>query len=66
MKISLEISDKLFKNDANNNFQEFFDRVIADICMGISSEGMSHLCGRYELETATLLKHAFKQARYED
>lgn len=47
---------KEFKNDFNNDrFEEFFERVSADI-------DNTGLCGNYEKETAEMLKEAFKKA----
>lgn len=64
MTITLTVSDKLFKKDAENRFQDFFDRVIVDIAGNISDDSLK-LCGRYELETASLLKIAFNHGQYQ-
>lgn len=64
MKITIEISDNLFKNDASTKFQDFFERVIADMADSLNTDSPK-LCGRYELETATLLQRAFCTAKYE-
>ncbi len=64
MKITIEISDNLFKKDASNKFQDFFERVIADMADSLNTDSPK-LCGRYEMETATLLQRAFCTAEYE-
>ena len=63
MKITLDVSDKLFRNDAENKFQDFFKRVIVDIATNLNNENTG-LCGRYEMETATLLQAAFEHGKY--
>lgn len=66
MTITITVSDKLFGHDVENRFQNFFDRLIVDIAGNISDDDNLKLCGRYELETATLLKVAFKHGQYFD
>ena len=58
MKITITVSDGYFQREIEDHFQEFFERVIADIGDGS--------CGWYELETATLLKEAFANGRYDE
>ena len=64
MKITIEISNNLLKKDASNKFQDFFGRVIADMADSLNRD-TPKLCGRYEMETATLLQRAFCTAEYE-
>lgn len=64
MKITIDISYKLFSRDVTNRFQDFFERVISDIADGLKSDTLN-TCGRYEMETATLLKRAFYNGKYE-
>lgn len=66
MKITINVCDKLFAKDAENKFQDFFERVITDIASGLNDGEYSNLCGRYEMETATLLKQAFKKGEYDN
>lgn len=65
MEIRITISNKLFNKEINNKFQDFFGRVIADIAGELNSDESCGMCGRYELETATLLKEAFRTGKYE-
>lgn len=58
MKIIIDVNDKLFKKDVLNRFQDFFERVISDIATNMNEDTLN-ACGRYEMETATLLKSAF-------
>ncbi len=57
MQIVIDIPEYEFKSDIEDNFQDFFQRVIVDI-----SNNNSTLCGNYELETAQMLLSAFKYA----
>ena len=63
MKIILDVSDKLFNTDITNCFQDFFDRVISDIAFSLNNDS-PNLCGRYEMETAVILKNSFANAAY--
>lgn len=63
MKITITVSDKLFRKDTESCFQDFFKRVIADIADSLNN-GSTGLCGRYELETAVLLQNAFAHGQY--
>ena len=65
MKIIIDLSDKLFKKDIETHFQDFWCRVIADITDALNNDEGYSLCGRYELETATLLKRAFEKGIYD-
>ena len=65
MKIILDVSDKLFNTDINDRFQDFFGRVISDIAFSLNNDS-SNICGRYEMETAELLKSSFANAVYTD
>ena len=65
MKITITVSDGLFGKDIENRFQDFFERVIADISESLNNRNTS-LCGWYELETATLLQEAFANGQYDE
>ena len=68
MKITIEIGgidDKLYKQDIENKFQDFFGRVIADIKDNLNNDS-PNICGQYELETAMLLRRAYQVANYEN
>ena len=65
MKITIDVTDKLFGRDITNCFQDFFSRVIADTVQDMNN-GHIGLCGRYELETATFLKEAFANGAYNE
>lgn len=64
MKITITVADRLFKRDIEVRFQEFFERVAADITDSLKNGGTG-LCGRYELDTATLLQNAFANGQYD-
>lgn len=57
MKITMNINipKELEKDFSDDRFKEFFERVCADM----SGNGC---CGRYERETAEMLKDAFQEA----
>ena len=56
MRIEIEIP-KEFEGDYNKDkFDEFFGRVLCDIADGT-------MCGRYEKETAQMLKKAFEESK---
>lgn len=63
MNITITVTDKLFRKDIEDRFQDFFKRVIADIADSLNN-GSTGLCGRYELETAVLLQNAFACGQY--
>lgn len=65
MKITIDVTDKLFGRDITNCFQDFFSRVIADTVQDMNDDHIG-LCGRYELETATFLKEAFAKGAYNE
>ena len=56
-KVTLQIPCA-FENDLRNRFQDFFDRVIADI-------DYNGCCGNYEKETAEMLQRAFEKGMVE-
>lgn len=62
-EIKINISDNMFKDDIADKFADFFERVIADIASGLNNNS-TNSCGRYELETAAMLKEAFRTATY--
>lgn len=64
MDITITVSEKMFKSDIDNKFQDFFSRVIADIATNLNN-GKTAMCGRYEMETATLLLNAFSHGEYD-
>lgn len=55
MKITVNIPKELEKDFSTDRFKEFFERVCADM----TGNGC---CGRYERETAEMLKDAFQEA----
>ena len=59
-----KLSDKLFRREIEDHFQEFFCRVIVDITNNLNNES-TYLCGRNELEIAKFLKDAFANGQYE-
>lgn len=65
MKITITVSDKFFRREFKDRYRDFFDRVIADIADSLNN-GSTGLCGRYELETATLLQRAFAKGQYDE
>jgi len=65
MKITIDVTDKLFRKEIEGCFQDFFERVIADIADSLGNESTG-LCGRYELETAVLLQNAFAHGQYDE
>ena len=64
MKITITVSDKLFWEDIEDCFQDFFSRVITDIESSLDT-GSIGFCGQYELETAKFLKDVFAKGQYE-
>lgn len=54
MKIIIEIPNYEFDNDVKDKFQDYFERVKADIADGT-------LCGNYELETTDMFLASFKR-----
>lgn len=64
-EIKLNLSDKMFSNDIYDKFQDFFNRVIADISDSLNNDNVC-MCGRYELETAVLLRSAFRLSVYNE
>ena len=65
MKITIVVQDTLFRNEIEDYFQDFFNRVIADIADSLST-GCTSSCGRYELETAAQLQNAFACGQYDE
>ncbi len=54
MKVMLEIPDYEFANDIKDKFQDYFERVKADMADGI-------MCGNYELEITDMFLASFKR-----
>ena len=65
MKITITVSDKLLRREIEVRFQDFFERVIADIADNLNNRS-TYLCGPYELETATILQEAFANRQYSE
>lgn len=59
-KIILNIPDNEFGVDIQNKFQDFFERVKAEIETRVES-GDELVCGTYEIETAEMFRKAFEQ-----
>lgn len=55
MKLTIDIPEEYDNDFLEDHFRDFFSRVMADI----NNKGM---CGRYEKETAAMMRHAFKNA----
>ena len=60
MKVMIDIP-KEFEEDLKDNFQEFFNRMIADITYSLNDEEPM-CCGNYERETAEMFLSAFEKA----
>lgn len=56
MKITIEIPKEYEQDFKDNNFSDALERFIADV----DYEG---LAGKYEIETAQMLKEAFAKAK---
>ncbi len=54
MKVIIDIPNYEFNNDIADKFQDYFERVKADIADGT-------LCGNYELETTEMFLASFKR-----
>lgn len=54
MKVIIDIPNYEFNNDIADKFQDYFERVKADISDGT-------LCGNYELETTDMFLASFKR-----
>ena len=54
MEVLLNIPNYEFNNDVKDKFQDYFNRVKADIANGT-------LCGNYELETTDMFLASFKR-----
>ena len=54
MKVIIDIPNYEFNNDIADKFQDYFERVKADIADGT-------LCGNYELETTDMFLASFKR-----
>ena len=57
MKVMIDIP-KEFEEDLKDNFQEFFNRIVADITYSLNDEEPM-CCGNYERETAEMFLSAF-------
>lgn len=64
-KIILNIPDNEFGVDIQNKFQDFFERVKAEIETRVES-GDELVCGTYEIETAEMFRKAFEQMEIVD
>lgn len=62
MKVILNIDEEIFDNEVRNKFNDFWNRVIVDLV----DDNFENLCGQLELETASMLQIAFKNAEYKE
>jgi hypothetical protein len=62
MKVVLNIDEEIFDNEVKNKFNDFWNRVIVDLV----DDNFENLCGQLELETASMLQIAFKNAEYKE
>ena len=60
MKVMIDIP-KEFEEDLKDNFQEFFNRIVADITYSLNDEEPM-CCGNCERETAEMFLSAFEKA----
>lgn len=60
MKVIIDIP-KEFESDLQDKFNEFFERLIADIDFALEKQEPL-LCGNYERETAEMFLKAFEKA----
>lgn len=60
MKVMIDIP-KEFEEDLKCTFQDFFNRIIADITYSLNNEELM-CCGNYERETAEMFLSAFENA----
>lgn len=60
MKVIIDIP-KEFESDLQDKFNEFFERMIADIDYALEKQEPL-LCGNYERETAEMFLKAFEKA----
>lgn len=60
MKVLIDIP-KEFERDLQDKFNEFFERLIADINFALDKQEPL-LCGNYERETAEMFLSAFEKA----
>ena len=60
MKLTINISNLFEAYFNNDNFEDFFERVKADL------DAKSVVCGNYEKETIDMLESAFKNATIEN
>lgn len=60
MKVMIDIP-KEFESDLQDKFNEFFERMIADIDYALEKQEPL-LCGNYERETAEMFLSAFEKA----
>ena len=66
MKVILNVDGKLFDNEIKVRFQNFWERVIVDLVDAKTNGNFENLCGQLELETASMLQIAFKNAEYKE
>ena len=63
MKITITVDETVFHSEIGDRFGDFFRRVIEDIKYPDVVQG---LCGKFEYETAAMLKNAFDAATYNE
>ena len=63
MKITITVDETVFHREIGDRFGDFFRRVIEDIKYPDVVQG---LCGKFEYETAAMLKNAFDAATYNE
>ena len=63
MKITITVDETVFHSEIGDRFGDFFRRVIEDIKYPDAVQG---LCGKFEYETAAMLKNAFDAATYNE
>ena len=66
MKVTLDIDEEILDNEVKNKFNDFWNRVIVDLVDAKTNDNFENLCGQLELETASMLQIAFKNAEYEE
>lgn len=66
MKIVLNIDEELFDKEIKDKFQTFWSRLVVDLVDAKTNDNFENLCGQLELETASMLQIAFKNAEYKE
>lgn len=66
MKVILNIDEEIFDNEVKNKFNDFWNRVIVDLVDAKTNDNFENLCSQLELETASMLQIAFKNAEYKE